>query len=152
MNQSGGLTMKITLALACAFALSASPAAWAGPNYGCDSVNFGQEVLDKFPNAKRLCRGIKEKDGGIYVHYVGKVVASSPESVTVEFLDKDEKAVSRATFVPAADQSVSIENKKMKYSDVKKGTKLDFYIENNRWGLYMNPGEAKMTVLKVEQL
>jgi hypothetical protein len=144
--------MKITPALVCAFALSASPLVWAGPNYGCDSVNFSKEVLDKFPNAKKACRGLKEKDGGIYVHYVGKVVATSPESVTVEFLDKDDKGVSRATFVPAADQMVTVANKKTKYNDLQRGTKLDFYIENNRWGLYMNPGEPKMTVLKVEQL
>ena len=122
------------------------------PNYGCDSVNFGEEVLAKLPNAKKLCRGIKEKDGGVFVHYVGKVVAASPESVTVEFLDKDEKAVSRATFVPAADQMVSVDKKKMKYSDVKPGTKLDFYIQSTRWGLYSNPDESKMTVVKVEQL
>lgn len=144
--------MKTAIALACAFALFAPGMAAAGTNYGCDSVNFGQEVLSKLPNAQKLCRGVTEKNGGIYVKYVAKVVASSPESTTVEFLDKDDKPVSRATFKPAAGQMASVDGKKMKYSEVKKGTELHFYIENKRWGLYGGPDDTVMQILSVEQL
>jgi hypothetical protein len=140
-------------AMASAVLLSASSVALAAsPNYGCDSVNFSQEVLSKMPNAKVLCRGVMEKNGSVYVKYTGKVVASSAESTTVEFLDKDEKPVSRATFKPAADQMASVEDKKVKYADLKKGTKLNFYIEHNRWGLFSTPDDSAMTILKVEQL
>jgi hypothetical protein len=144
--------MKTTLAIACALVLAAPAAMSAGTNYGCDAVNFSAEVMEKMPNAKRLCRGLTEKNDGVYVHYVAKVVSSSPEAVTVDFLDKDEKAVSRVTFTPTADQTVSIENKKVKYREAKPGTKLDFYIEASRWGLFSNPGEPVMKVTKVEQL
>jgi hypothetical protein len=144
--------MKTTLAIACALVLAAPAAMSAGTNYGCDAVNFSAEVMEKMPNAKRLCRGLTEKNDGVYVHYVAKVVSSSPEAVTVDFLDKDEKAVSRVTFTPTADQTVTIENKKMKYREAKPGTKLDFYIEASRWGLFSNPGEPVMKVTKVEQL
>jgi hypothetical protein len=147
-------TMKRTmLAFACALAVSVpSIATAADDNYGCDAVNFSPEVLAKLPNAKKLCRGVTEKNGGIYVKYVGRVVASSPESTTIEFIDKDKKAVSRATFKPAADQMADVDGKKMKYSELKKGTELRFYIENKRWGLYGAPNDTAMQILSVEQL
>lgn len=144
---------RILGATACAFMLAGPALAMAAsPNYGCDSVNFSQEVLTKMPNAKVLCRGVMEKNGSVYVKYTGKVVASSAESTTVEFLDKDGKAVSRATFKPAAGQMATMEGKKMKYSDLKKGTELNFYIEHNRWGLYATPDDSAMTIVSVEQL
>jgi hypothetical protein len=144
--------MKTSLALACALVLSVPLVAAAGSNYGCDSVNFGQEVLAKLPNAQKLCRGVTERNGGIYVKYVGKVVATSPESTTIEFLDKDNKPVSRATFKPGEGQMASVDGKKMKYSDVKKGTELHFYIENKRWGLFGEPNDTAMQILSVDQL
>lgn len=144
--------MKTTLAIACALALAVPAVASAGTNYGCDAVNFSAEVMEKMPNAKRLCRGLTEKNDGVYVHYVAKVVSSSPDSVTVDFLDKDEKAVSRVTFSPTAEQTVTLDNKKVKYREAKPGTKLDFYINASRWGLFSNPGEPVMKVTKVEQL
>lgn len=144
---------KTMLAFACAIAVSVpSIAAAADDNYGCDAVNFGQEVLAKLPNAKKLCRGVTEKNGGVYVKYVGRVVSSSPESTTIEFIDKDKKAVSRATFKPAPDQMADVDGKKMKYSELKKGTELRFYIENKRWGLYGGPNDTAMQILSVEQL
>ena len=48
---------RTLLALACGLALSVPSIASAADDYGCDSVNFGQEVLAKLPNAKKLCRG-----------------------------------------------------------------------------------------------
>lgn len=139
-------------AIAGSFLLALSMPATAGSNYGCDAVNFSKEVLDKLPNAQRLCRGVTERNGGIYVKYVGRVVASSAESTTIEFLDKDNKAVSRATFKPAPGQMATVDGKKMEYSKVKKGTELHFYIENKRWGLFGAPDETLMTILSVEQI
>jgi hypothetical protein len=146
--------MRTTLlgAIACSMFLAVPMAASAGTNYGCDAVNFGDEVLSKLPNAAKLCRGVMEKNGGIYVKYVGKVVDTSAETTTIEFLDKDDKPVSRATFKPAPGQMASVDGKKVKYSDLKKGTELRFYIENKRWGLFGGPDDKAMTIVSVEQL
>lgn len=44
--------------------LLAMPAlAVAADRFGCDSVNFGEEVLAKFPNAKAACIDVKERNG-----------------------------------------------------------------------------------------
>ena len=144
--------LKIVAGIACSLFLGVPLAASAGTNYGCDSVNFSPEVMEKMPNAKRLCRGLTERNDGVYVHYVAKVVSSKPDAVTVDLLDKDEKAVTRVTFTPAADQTVTMDNKKVKYKEAKPGQKLDFYIEASRWGLFSNPGDPVMQVTKVEAL
>ena len=143
---------RMTLALACALALSACTSTGTGTDYGCDAVNFSAEVLEKMPNAKRLCRGLTEKNDGVYVKYVAKVVSSSPEAMTVDFLDKDDKAVSRVTFSPKADQTVTMDNKKVQYREAEPGTELDFYINASRWGLFSDPGAPLMEVTKVEHL
>jgi hypothetical protein len=146
------MKMSILGAIACAIVLSAPTIASAATDYGCDAVNFSPEVIAKLPNAKRLCRGVMEKNNGVYVKYVARVVSSSPDSTTVEFLDKDEKAVSRATFKPGEGQMAEVNGKKVKYSEVKKGTELHFYIEHNRWGLFASPDDKAMSILSVEQL
>ena len=46
----------------------------------------------------------------------------------------------------------TVDGKKMKYSDVKKGTELHFYIENKRWGLFGEPNDTAMQILSVDQL
>jgi hypothetical protein len=144
--------MKILCSIACALVLSVPMVASAQQGYGCDAINFSDEVTSKMPNAKRLCRGVKEKGDGVYVHYIAEIESAKPEAVTVKFLDKDNKPVSRVTFQPTADQTVTIDKKATKYSSLPKGQKLDFYIEHKRWGLYASPEGEPMKIVSVEQL
>jgi hypothetical protein len=134
------------------FSLLAMPALAFAAGPGCDSVNFSKEVLAKFPNARAACIDVSEKSGGIYVHYLAKVVAVATDSVTVNMINHEGKALSKVTFVPAADQTAKVEGKETKYSDLKKGDKLDLYIEHSQWGLYANPEGKRMTILSREPL
>ena len=44
------------------FSMLAMPAlASAADRLGCDSVNFGDDVLAKFPNAKAACIGVRRR-------------------------------------------------------------------------------------------
>jgi hypothetical protein len=145
--------MKILCSIACVLALSMPAlASAADDNYGCDAINFSEEVMTKMPNAKRLCRGVKEKGDGVYVHYIAEVESAKPDAIKVKFLDKDNKPVSRVTFQPTADQNVTIDNKAHKYSSLAKGQKLDFWIEHKRWGLFSDPEGKLMKIVSVEQL
>lgn len=144
--------MNVIRNAACVLALVMPGLALAGAGPGCDLVNFGADVLAKLPNAVKACHGVSERNGGIYVHYVGEVVAVDKESVTVHFLDVDGKALSKVKFAPAADQTAQFEGKATKYMDLKKGTKLDFWIEHNKWGLFSSPDGKAMTILSQEML
>ena len=138
---------------ACCVALLALPAlALAADRPGCDMVNFGADVLAKFPNAKAACLDVKEKDGGIYAHYRADVIAVDKDSVTVHMLNSEGKALSKVKFVPTADALAKVEGKDTKFTDLKKGTKLDLYIEHSKWGLYASPDGKMMTILSREPL
>lgn len=136
----------------CVLLLAMPALAVAEGGKGCDLVNLGADVLAKFPNAARACHGVIEKNGGIYMHYVAEIVAVDNDSVTVNMLDTSGKAISQVKFAPAADQTVKLEGKEMKYTSLKKGTKLDFYIEHSKWGLYASPDSNRMTIISREDL
>jgi hypothetical protein len=138
--------------MACFSVLALPALAFAAKPYGCDSINFGKEVLEKFPNAQAACIGIKEKNGGIYVHYQAKVIAIDKDAVTVHMINHEGKALSKVKFVPSPDQMAMVEGKDTKFSDLKKGTMLDLYIEHSKWGLYSNPDGKMMTIISREAL
>ena len=46
----------------------------------------------------------------------------------------------------------SVDSKDVKFTDLKKGTKLDFYIEHSKWGLYAKPDGKRLTILSQETL
>jgi hypothetical protein len=45
-----------------------------------------------------------------------------------------------------------VEGKETKFTDLKKGTKLDLYIEHSQWGLFASPTGKRMTILSREPL
>ena len=124
----------------------------AKDDMGCDSVNWGEEVLAKFPNAAKACHGVTMKNGEAYAHYVAKVVARDSESVTVNLIDKDGKAISEIKFMPNPEQNIKIDGKDKKYLDLDKGQKLDLYIQHSRWGLYSDPDSTPMKILSRKDL
>ena len=80
------------------------------------------------------------------MHYVGEVVATDKDAVTVD------KGIVRVKLAPAAGQTAKFEGKDTSYMSLKKGTKLDFYIEHSKWGLYATPDGQRMTIISREDL
>jgi hypothetical protein len=144
--------MKIKLTVVLATLLVVPAIAVAAEEIGCQSVNFGADVLEKFPNAVAACRGVKEKDGVVYARYVAKVVDTGQGKVTIVFENKDGKGVSKVVLAPAADASLNMGGKEMKYSSLKKGDVIDMWVPHSRFGLYGTPGGPKLTVVSQETL
>ena len=144
--------MKIKFSVILATLLVVPVVAVAADEIGCQSVNFGADVLEKFPNALKACRGVKEKDGVGYARYVAKVVDNSKGNLTVVFEDKDGKGVSKVVFAPTADQGLNMGGKDVKYSSLKKGDVIDMWVPHSRFGLYGTPGGPKLTVVSQETL
>ena len=144
--------MKIKVSLVLATLLAVPAIAVAADEIGCQSVNFGADVLAEFPNAVRACRGVKEKDGTVYARYVAKVVDTSKGNLTVVFEDKDGKGVSKVVFAPTGDAGLSMGGEDTKYSSLKKGDVIDMWVPHSRFGLYGTPGGPKLTVVSKETL
>ncbi len=144
--------MKIISKALCVMLLAIPALAAAEGINNCSQVNIGDDVLAKFPNAKKACHDVTLKGDGIYMHFVAQVVATDKDTVTVDLLDSKDKGISRVKFIPAAGQTVKFDGKDMKYTELKKGTKLDFYVEHSQWGLYASPEGKRMTIVSREDL
>jgi hypothetical protein len=139
---------KITLV-----AMMAVPAiALAGDDTGCKNVNFSQEVLTAFPNATKTCRDLKVKNDTVYAHFVAEVVDANKDEVTVDFLNSSDKGVVRVKFAPSEDATTMINDQKVKYSNLKKGTRLNLYIPQSQWGIYAVPGGTSMSIISREDI
>jgi len=150
-------TQLSALALASLLAIPAIATA-EDKKLGCDDVNWSAEVTDVFPNAREACQGITLRDDVVYAKFSAKVVDANKDAVTIEFLDRKDKPVSRVKFAPPQDGTVMLRDSagtggtKTAYSKLEKGSILNFYVPHNRWGLYAPPGEPAMKVISRETL
>jgi hypothetical protein len=85
-------------------------------------------------------------------HYIAEVESRDASSVTVKFLDKGNKPVTRVKFEPMADQTVMMDKKSVKHSSLRRGEKIDIWIEHRKWGLYASPDGSAMKINSVERL
>ena len=141
--------MKRVLAAAAAVcvAMLAVPAiASADDISACNEVNFGADVLAKFPNIKEACQKVMEKDGGVYVKFTGEVISVGKDDLTVQIKDRNGKAVSEMVMGFAPDQTINARGVETRFADLKKGDELHFYVERARWGLFSQPGSSSITV------
>jgi hypothetical protein len=153
------MTMKHVSAVALA-SLLAIPgiAAAEDKKMGCDDVNWGAEVTEAFPQVQQACQGVTMKNDKPYAHFKAKVYDAKKDEVTVDFLDRDGKGVSRVKFAPPADASVLVRSGtapdgiKVEYSKLQKGSVIDFYIPHDHWGLYGTPDGSEMKVISREAL
>jgi len=151
--------MKHLSAVALASLLAIPGIAAADDNkMGCDNVNWGAEVTEAFPQVQKACQGVTVKNDMAYAHFKAKVYDAKKDEVTVDFLDRDGKGVSRVKFAPPADAAVLVRSStapdgvKTEYSKLQKGSIIDFYIPHDHWGLYGVPGGSEMTVISREAL
>ena len=72
----------------------------ADKEYGCDSVNWGEEVLKAFPNASKGCHSVMMKNNQPYAKYVAEVQGVKADEVTLHMLDTKNKGISKIVIAP----------------------------------------------------
>jgi len=132
-------------------ALLAVPIAVMAGDPPCKSVNFGSAVLTSFPNAMQACHGVKVRDNVVYALFIAKVQSASSDEVSVIFEDYEGKDLTRIKFAPG-DATAKIDGETVPYAKLEKGTKLDFYIPQGKWGLYGDPNGLEMKIISREDL
>jgi hypothetical protein len=128
------------------------PGLAAAADYGCEYVVFGDEVTKEFPKIADACRSVTTKNDQPYAKFTTEVVSANSETVVVNFLDKKDKPVSQVTFATNPDVQVSVDGHQTKLKDLKRGTRSNFYIAHDKWGLYADPASpTKLTILSREE-
>src|SRR5262249_20688510 len=141
----------VVLALA-ALPIAAMAAEGEGEQLSCiKDVAFSQEFLQRYPNAAPACREVKEQDGEKWIRFESKVekVNKSKNEVTLDFLNVRGDTLATVIVKPKPDARITIDGKKKKYSTLRAGDKLSFWMPEKRFGFYSEPGASKVNQLEV---
>jgi hypothetical protein len=110
----------------------------AEPNSACSTMVYHKSFLDQYPRAPAVCRQVDVKNGVKSAKFTGKVVSRDKGAITVQFLNVAGDAVAGmepATFTPAEGARLTVNGKTTKYSDLKNGDTLNFWVSENRAGI-----------------
>jgi hypothetical protein len=153
MHTHGRRKMKGFVRATCIAALIVPAIAMAADKqYGCDEVNWGEEVLKAFPNASKGCHSVMMKNNQPYAKYVGEVQSANASEVVLHMLDAKDKAMSKLVIAPKEGAHVKIDGKDVAVAKLKKGDRVSFYIPHDRWGLYADPESTPITIVSREDL
>jgi hypothetical protein len=147
-NHHWRIKMKGLSTVACIAMLAVPAMASAQAGHGCDAINIGPQVLAAFPRAKEACQGVLTKGDQPFMKLTGEVQSANSETVTVNFLDRNQKPLSQVVFgVNNPDTRISVSGTPTRVSRLQRGTRVNFYIQHNRWGLFADPDSTPLTIL-----
>ncbi len=108
----------------------------------CSEVKYSSEFLTKYPDAPAACLEAVEKGGKRYAKFNARVYLNSADRTTVELLNTKGDRLSSFSFKPAADAGVIINGEKVKFTDLKKGEKISFWVSEDRLTASEMPGDT----------
>jgi len=95
--------------------------------------------------APAICQKVVEKDGIKYAKMSAKVTKKAKGSVMVGFENVAGTVLSELELAPQEGSSVTIGGKEMKWSDVKVGDELNFYLPERALSIVSQPGDGVHT-------
>lgn len=129
--------------------------AQSGPEEGQTSrscisnITFSHEFLSHYPRAGGACREVKVENGHKWARFDADVVRVRGNRVTANFVDRFDKSLGTITFDAAKDARVEVNGRQMRFSSLKRGDKLSFWMPEERVGFYAEPGSSETTKLAV---
>lgn len=151
-NNTGGYDLKTTyralLGSALALPLSigvalAGDTMEKGTEIACTEVKYSSEFLAKYPEAPAACLEARDHDGKRYAKFNARVFLNSADRTTVELLNVKGDRLSTFSFKPATDAGVDIDGKKVKFTDLKKGETISFWVSEDRLAASEQPGSTE---------
>jgi len=108
----------------------------------CNSVQWSQEALQKYPTIASACQSVQERNGMRFVKFEGKVERNqdSGKRLTVDFKDGG-----KIELTPPAETSVYIDGKLTPVARLQRGDNLNFYISEDRLAAQL-PQEPETTL------
>jgi len=112
---------SLVLALVPALALAQQPAA-------CERVQFSEEVLARFPNIRRACLDVINKDGQDYAVVKANLVRATPRRMTVQIKRPDGSLSEPIGINVKSNERIMIAGRKTPIQDVAIGQELTAYV------------------------
>jgi hypothetical protein len=136
------LGSALTLPLSIGTAFSAEEME-SGTKIACSEVKYSSEFLAKYPEAPAACLEAREHNGKRYAKFNAKVYLNSADRTTVELLNVRGDRLSTFSFKPGPDAGVNIDGKKTKFTDLKAGQTISFWVSEDRMTAQELPGSTE---------
>ena len=114
------------------------------PKLSCiKDIVYSQEFLARYPKAGAACREVVMKDGTKWARFDADVVAVKDNQVTANFIDNHKQSIATLTFAASPEARVKVEGKDVKFSALRAGDSLSFWVPESRVGFYAAPGASE---------
>ena len=98
----------------------------------CSALRFSDEFLKKYPDAPAACIEAREYNGKRYAKFNAKVYLNSADRTTVTLQDPAGKDLSTFSFRPAPGAAVKINGKDTRFTDLRTGEVISFWVSEDR--------------------
>lgn len=113
------------------------------------NITFSQEFLSRYPRAGGACREVKVENGEKWARFDADVVRVRRNRITANFVDRADRSLGTITFDASPDARVEVNGRPERFSSLKRGDKLSFWMPESRVGFYAEPGASESTKLAV---
>jgi hypothetical protein len=134
-----GAALTLPLSIGTAFAESPMD---SDTKISCSEVKYSSEFLAKYPDAPAACVEAVEKEGKRYAKFKARVYLNSEDRTTVELLNVRGDRLSTFSIKPSPDATIDMDGKKVKFSDLKVGEKISFWVSADRLSASEQPGSS----------
>jgi hypothetical protein len=133
--------LALPLAAGVAFAKPVDPSKL--PKVECSAVKFSEAFLARYPKAPAACIEARELEGKRYAKFDAKVYLTGPEITTVNLLNTKGDVVDTFSLKPGPDQKIKINGKETKFSELRVGEKITFWVSEDRMEATEMPGATE---------
>jgi hypothetical protein len=106
-------------------------------------ITFSQEFLAKYPNAPAACQEVIEANGQKWARFNAQTEKVKNGQATFAFSDPYGNSITHLTFAFTPDAQVNVEGQPIMASSLKKGDEVTFWVPENRFGFYAQPGATE---------
>ena len=109
----------------------------------CSELKFSESFLARYPKAPAACLEARELNGKRYAKFDAKVYLNGPEITTVNLLNPKGETVDTFSLKPGGTQMIKINGKDTKFSDLRVGEKITFWVSEDRMEAAELPGATE---------
>jgi hypothetical protein len=109
----------------------------------CTDLKYSSEFLDKYPTAPAACLEGRIADGKKYGKFTAKVYLQNADFTTVQLLNVKGDPLTTFSFKPGPDAHIKIDGKDTKFTDLKPGEKITFWVSEDRMTASELPGSTE---------
>ncbi len=148
MIESNSLRLAVALAcLACAGTVSAQAIETQvtdNPKISrasCAEVVWQKELLAQYPRIAESCQEVVISAGDKWARFTGEFLQLNQDgSVSTTIDDRQGHSMGQLTLMPAPDQRVLIDGRRVRFSELERGQQLNLYVSESRFAIATEPG------------